>query len=279
MIENPYTVLNLPINIDFNKVRLRYYELARRHHPDKLPLNTSDEEKKKHEEIFKKVTAAYHKIENEKNGIGSDDKTTDWQTIWKSVDAFFSRPETWETMKTIFKKVATLNRSIHNIRVPVTLEDVHLAKKKKLRLILLDIEEPIFITINAGEYPHLQIIHIIRNYELEINLTLQIQEHLTFRLFQLLDRMDLFYHAKITIKEYINGTKLQIDFLDTQKLDVNVPAFYDTKLPLLVKDKGLCERGDLFIIIEIVMPVKEQISRLNKEDYNNFITVLDAIYT
>ena len=120
----PYTIMGVSRSATIAQVKTRYFELARKHHPDKLAPNTSDEEKKKHEEIFKDITNAYTRINKEKefeNKYGASSSTSgsssyssdnffnvsgesnseDWRSVWAGLEALFNAPDTWERMKNI----------------------------------------------------------------------------------------------------------------------------------------------------------------------------------
>ena len=111
MSEDPYVVLGVDRNASFADIRMRYFQLARKHHPDKLQ-HIPEEERKTHEAYFQKVTAAYQELENRKNrgtGTGSEAgngrwRPDDWRSVWARVEAVFQRPDVWQSVKQRVRK-------------------------------------------------------------------------------------------------------------------------------------------------------------------------------
>ena len=56
--ENPYELLNLPINADPKKIKERYYQLSKVFHPDKQPTEMYEYTK----QYFEKVEESYKAI-------------------------------------------------------------------------------------------------------------------------------------------------------------------------------------------------------------------------
>lgn len=237
--KNPYEILGVPRSSTLAQIKTRYFELARKHHPDKLDPHTSEEDKKKHEEIFKEITNAYSRINKEKefqNKFGTsetcdfmdeDMKNEDWRSVWADLESFFNKPDSWERMKnivtdtikdtlyeatmySIYKSTNTWKDSSrdssrdsakkqHYITVDVTLEEVHLKKQKKLRLFLKGIQMPIFLTLDIGEYPQTTMTHEIENKIVVIDFTMNLLEHSVYRMDTILDTWDLWALKPIKI--------------------------------------------------------------------------------
>lgn len=275
MPENPYKVLGIPIDAEFNEVRARYFYLARKHHPDKLG-NVSEQERKRNEEYFKSITVAYHEIDKSRNNNIKDD--INLNNIWKEVENFFNKPETWECMKDILKKVSKLEKvkkvpRKHQIKVDLSLEDVYNAKERKLRLFLSGIEKPVYLTIKADTVLTQNVLYF-NNYLVEDNvyidlvLELVMKKHKNYRVFRLMDKWDIFYDVSINWYEYITGKSIIILYLDGKEIEVTIPEYYNIELPIILENKGLGGKGDLFVIVKIEMPknfieFKEIFGKLN----------------
>lgn len=281
--ENPYKVLGLPIDTEFNEVRARYFYLARKHHPDKLSKDISEAERVKNEEYFKTITVAYHQIDKGRNNNTQEDDVN-LIHIWKQVETFFSKPETWECMKDILQKVSKMEKvkktqvvqvpRKHQIKVDVTLQEVHNYKDKKLRLFLSGINKPVYITVKAADVLTDNIIYL-NNYLLDDNETyidltinLVLKKSKIFRVFRLIDKWDIFYDVTITWYEYITGKTILLTYLDSKEIEIDIPEYYNIELPIIVENRGLCNKGDLFIIVKIDMPkdlseFKEILEKLN----------------
>jgi len=312
---NPYEIFGIQRSATIAQVKTRYFELARKHHPDKLDINTSDEEKKKHEEIFKEITNAYSKINKEKefeakygtsNGFNfnmSDDmQHEDWRSVWAGLESLFNAPDTWERMKNIVtdtikdtiyevamhninnstKKWKDTSIKHHSITVPVSLEEVHLKKQKKLRLFLKDIKLPVFITLDIGEYPDTSVTHIIDNNTIYIDFTMELITHPLYRMDDILESWDLWalQSIKITWVEYLCGKTIEIDYIDGTKLNVIIEPF-KIQNPYTILDKGLCGLGNLYIGIDLEPPInknKEKWNNLDNKFKNVFIKQLEELY-
>ena len=325
--KNPYEIMGISRASTIAQVKVRYFELARKHHPDKLDINTSDEERKKHEDIFKEITNAYSRINKEKefeakfgsnthdgnfNGFNfnmSDDmQHEDWRSVWAGLESLFNAPDTWERMKNIVTdtikdtiyEVAmhNINKSTkkwkesssststfitrHNINVPVTLEEVHLKKHKKLRLFLKDIKFPVFITLDIGEYPETSVTHIIDNKTINIDFTMELAPHSLYRMDDILESWDLWAleSIKITWVDYLCGKTVEIDYIDGTKLNVVIDPF-KIQNPYTIIDKGLCGLGNLYIGIDLEPPRKDNKIKWNSLDYKFkgvFIKQLEELY-
>jgi DnaJ-class molecular chaperone len=305
MANDPYKILELPFGTAFNEVRIKYYKIARLHHPDKF--SGTDEEKKANEDYFKKVTVAYRRIElSEQNGIPIDitrDNDSDsifqtfstfskddWRSVWSSVDSFFSRPEIWDSMKTIlidkFKDIATKTiKKNHRVKVPLKYEDVYNAKMKKLRLFLDGIDEPVFIQVNAANFPHTLVKYTCieihgREVELEITLDFELIEHPIYRYDNLFETCDLHADVKLTLSEYILGKKHMLPFLDGSEVAINIPPFNkDKHHSIIISGKGLHKnKGNLYVFIDIILPDKKIWDLQNVEFKEKLLKSLNMLY-
>lgn len=274
MPENPYKVLGIPVDCEFNEVRARYFYLAKKHHPDKLG-NVPEEERKRNEEYFKNITVAYHEIDKKRNNKEDD---IDLNNIWRQVETFFNNPQTWECMKDILKKVSKMEKPKkvprkHHIKVDLTLEDVHNSKDKKLRLFLAGIEKPVYITIQADTILKQNTIYynnylIEDNVYIDLTLELVLKKHKFYRIFRLMEKWDVFNDISINLMDYVTGKEVLLTYLDGRELTINIPAYYDTELPIIVENQGLCGKGDLFIKVKVELPknileFKENLGNLN----------------
>ena len=301
---NPYTILEIPPGTPFTDVRIKYYKIARTHHPDKFV--GSHEDKTRNEDYFKKVTVAYRQIEiaeqNVNNtgigsGIGSgvfgssnftfsDFSKDEWRGVWLSVETFFNKPEVWTCMKNIIsdklKDVATkIYQKHHSVTLELKLEEVYSEKVKKLRLFLNNIPEPVFINVNAANFPH----KIIKNtvlsngQELEITVDCIAMEHDRYQYDNLLGTDDLYTSIQITLAEYILGKKITVEYLDGSNITVNMQPFGDLSKAICVPNKGLRQnKGFLWIRIDIQLPDKTQWNSQTIEFKGVFLNNLNALY-
>lgn len=261
-IEDAYNELGLKSTATLQEVRSKYISLARKHHPDKL-IGKPPEDIAENEEKFKRITNAYHKI----NDIGNNiDDSEDWlNKIW----IFFKDPELWESVKDIINKISKKENK-HIITVPVTLEEVHNKRLKKLRLFLKNMKEPIFCDIDCSKYPGYLNIH----NGIQIQYYMKLKEHNIYRNDDLINMWDLYVTINISWYEFINGLEIDIKYLDNSELKVIIPEFPDFNKTIIEKGKGLCGRGDLYICYELVNITK---NKWNLIEDNKKNIIMDAL--
>jgi DnaJ-class molecular chaperone len=270
-MESSYNILGLNENATDQEVRARYIELARKHHPDKL-INEKPEVRKENEEIFKKITVAYHKIINKEADIFKDEEVDEWiNKLW----GMFNNPELWDNLKKIVIKVAgNIKQERHKIEVKVSLEDIYNKKKKKLRLFLNNVKDPVFCDLDCSKYPG-----YIYNYNnlIEIDFTIHIKKHKIYYNDDLINIGDLYTTIMIKWDEYINGTCVELVYLDNTKLSIEIEPFTDLKKSHEIKNKGLFKNGNLYICYELINPKKINWELINNEKQKEIINALKSL--
>jgi DnaJ-class molecular chaperone len=302
--ENPYKILEVPHGTPFAEVRIKYYKIARTHHPDKF-IGT-DEEKLHNEEYFKKVTVAYRRIEvAEQNGTNIDENTfngifgfgssnfnytdyskDEWRNVWSSVESFFNKPEVWTCMKNIItdtlKEVATkVYQKHHAVTLSLKLEEIYAEKTKKLRLFLNNIPEPVFINVNAANFPHKIVKHatLSNGQEIEINVDCIAIEHELYQYDNILGTDDIYTTFQVTLSEYILGKKLTLRYLDGNDISINMLPFGDLSKSICIPKKGLRKnKGNLYICINITLPDKELWDSQTIDFKEKLLKSLNALY-
>ena len=313
---DPYVVLGLPVTATLASARVRYYELAKLHHPDKLQ-NITDEERVAHEEIFKRITCAYTSIENtlqrdspqyggrsstrygdgcdsgDGDGDGHDAELDidDWRSVWNHIEKLCKTPGVWDTMKDIVKDtikdvaVKGLERlsKTHHVTLTVTMEEVHSKKVKKIRVFLNNVAQPVYVTVDLSEYPYVELKHQHKDVYLHICITMQMTEHDVYRFDDVLDSWDLFARVQTTWVDYLLGKNIQLPYLDGTHIDVRIEPFTQYTAPILVSDKGLCGLGDMYISIDMIAPHTASTSRsswdgMREADRNAVVSCLQKLY-
>jgi DnaJ-class molecular chaperone len=270
MAECPYKILGLPTSATDAEIRSRYIELARKHHPDKL-INETPDVRKENEEIFKKITVAYHKITNKETDGFKEEEVNEWiNNLW----GMLKNPELWDNLKEIVLKVSNKFRERHNISVKITLEDIYNKKQKKLRLFLNNIKDPIFCDLDCSKYPGYIYSH---NKIIEIDFTMNIKKHKIYYTDDLINKGDLYTTVMITWYEYINGTSFDLLFLDNTKLQIEVAPFTDFKKSHIIKNKGLYPNGNLYICYEMINPRRDIWDKILVEKQLEIINALKTL--
>lgn len=273
-MEDPYDVLGISKNSTFASVRQRYIELAKLHHPDKLQ-NISKEERDEHEKYFKRVTAAYHMIaEMQKKDNSTPDACTppsyeydieNWREIWNNVESF---------IKAGMKRVQ--KQKIHRFRLPITMQDIYLDRVKKVELILRSSHDaPVYLRVPCKEYPFFRIFQ--DNVEYECNM--ELQEH---SMYELDANMNICTTIYITPGEYVFGTKSEIPFItDSEKVEIDIPAFCGMDYRVEIKDKGLFPQTSLLVTVKLALPSKmrwDSMAEAEKRDIQNSLNQINALY-
>lgn len=248
---DPYEVLGLKYPCSKETIKARYYELARKHHPDKLH-HLSKEEIDVHEQEFKKISSAYEMLSKE-----------DWRTMWDKVPIFNDPEFISDILQNVINGVKNYVKTANNehyITVDVSLEEVFQKKDKKLRLFLTDFPEPIFININCGAYPYLLYKY---NDTAIIHINFKLLPDGMFSLDTLFDSNDIFCTVFITLYEYIKGTKKHLQYLDGSTIDIVIEPC--SEKPIEIPNKGLHYKGKLTIYIKTILPSKVHVDTLENE--------------
>jgi len=243
----------LGVNECVSKDQLKkiYYDLAKLYHPDKLHSDPLEIRKQK-EEKFKDISSAYaylHNVNANANGANADGENVNGVN--------FDPQELFETFAAFAEKLKRTFQT-HKVKVPVTLEEVHNNKQKKLRLFLKGISNPIFIEIHCGDYyPEKKKFHLMSGvYDCDyviIKCKLEIVDHSFYTLstINIGSNYDLFCIIEILLKEYLTGVEKPITLLDSSEYIVSIPAFYDYETPIVLHDIGLLNKGNIYIQIKV----------------------------
>jgi DnaJ-class molecular chaperone len=271
MLYNPYKILGVSEQASKEDIKRAYRDIALSCHPDKL-VNISDQvEKDKRIEKFKQATMAYERLCDGYTEDCCDSwNTKSWQNMWNNIfgeklDAF---------MKTKIKPRDDQDPSlVHNIKFDVTYDEIRTNCKKRLRLFLVDIDEPIYINVLCGSFPK-----IIRQYtddndndhDIIINMNIKktdgydhiILEH---------GPIDLITTVEIDLTEYILGCEKDIPYIDGNMMHVNIPAFQ--KEYYEIADKGLLG-GSLILNVSLKYIDKDRWQSLSEKDKVEMIRIL-----
>ena len=304
--------LNLNIeNIDKytrEEIKNIYKKIALECHPDKLSNVSDEDERAAKIERFKKASIGYKKANEDFDNYGklnyrggSDynfDNLADDYEIYNSFDLNFWKNtydgifKDKEAIKNTFIDVASyfFNRGfknknhynpstkvvIHNINLPITYYDLCSVNKRKLRILLKNVKEPVYITLCCKkDYPCLTRQYIDDDsieHEIIINMSIDEAEgceegceaegceegcegceegteggcdiKYTHSLTGINNGIDLHTTIYINIIEYLMGGVKKIWYVDDTYIDINIMPF-STK-DIIVKNKGLLG-GDLNI--------------------------------
>jgi DnaJ-class molecular chaperone len=313
-----------------------YKKIALECHPDKLTNITDEDERTTKIERFKKASIGYKKaIEDFDNygklkygGGGTDynfDNLADDYEIYNSFDLNFWKNtydgifKDKEAIKNTFIDVASyfFNKGFpnkfqkdtkdyynpstkivsHNINLPITYYDLCSVNKRKLRILLKDVKEPVYISLNCKkDYPCLTRQYIDDDsieHEIVINMSIEDGDtegcedscedcggecdiKYTHSLTGINNGIDLHTTIYINIIEYLIGGIKKIKYVDDTLLDIVIEPF-STK-DIIVKNKGFLG-GDLNIKVvfkNITLKDWKKISEKKREKVIRLITKMYA---
>lgn len=289
---NPYDILGIPHNSSKEHVKKTYKNIALSCHPDKLVHETNEEIKQEKINKFKTATIAYDSIINNKNFIDIDyTENINWNDIWKT---FLNKENTGEIIKGVFVDLASLfmksnikprsyynpkqNKpiNIHNISVDVSYNEILKNTRKKLRLFLIDVDEPVFVNIYCNSFPKVVIEYNDEHdneHEIVINMELKScdgYEHIINDS----GSIDLLTSIDLTIFEYITGCTKKIKYIDNNYIDIDIPPLNGD---YFIKKNGL-KNGYLYININIITFTYNDLNnKLNAEGKSELIRILKSI--
>lgn len=295
-------------------VKQHFKKIALECHPDKLS-NIKDEIIKNEKiERFKNASIAYNQLlqDFEKYGkimanneeynydnfsddfdIFKDISQDFWydaiDTLMKNNDKTKLFTETFHDVASFFIKSGSKCKSSykpsthvikHNITLPVSFYDLYTTKKKKVRLILKNIYEPIFINIICSkEYPIMTKQFIDDDgIEHEIILKMVIcnsckdTKYITHNIRD--NVIDLIANIEISLLDYLIGCKKGISYVSGETINIEIPSFTNDKI--ILKKYGLCG-GDFIIYIKLHYISKDEWKLVNQKDKNDLINILRKV--
>jgi len=284
---NPYKVLGIKLNSNKDEIKKAYYNIALSCHPDKLN-DECEKEKDKKIELFKDASKAYQVLMNNDDNINLlhddwEDEIYNWRQMFPSQDVV---NEIFVGLATMFKKSKIRPRKFYNpsvrpkkehkLQLKVSYKDVLKNVKKRLRLILTDIDEPIFIDIFCSSYPRILREYVDddnREHDIIIDMDLIPQDKFD-KVISPNGGIDIVTTIEIDLVEYITGCKKEILYIDDNIIDVYVPPFhYESSDILEIPNKGL-NSGALIIKLILKNFTKSSWNRLSENDNSDMLRIL-----
>jgi DnaJ-class molecular chaperone len=295
MYKNPYSILGINTDASKDEIKKSYKEIALTCHPDKL-LNVENEgEKNRKIDKFKEATIAYELLMKDKDNI-IDEDDMNWKDIWSTLFKEDDFKSTKDILKDVFvdmanifiqnnirpqsyykPKVSNAERIVHKVNVQVTYAEVANNVKKKLRLILKHIKDPIFVDIYCRGFPE-----IIKEYideednEHDIIITMVLKKLDNYdHIISNTGSIDLITSVDVTLEEYLLGCKKDILYIDNNNLNICIPEFQKEYYEIAAK--GL-KGGSLILNICVKNIEKEKWDKLCNMDKVEMIRILQSIY-
>lgn len=179
----------------------------------------------------------------------------------------------------------------HIFKLMVSMEEVHLKKSRKVRLFLTEYpKEPFFVHVEFDQFPEMIYVHRRKNVSYKIIIQMKLKKHPIYHWDDLLNNWDLYTTVRISLYEYFTGTKRYVPALtnkssdanaDNDVLTIDIPSFHDVKKTILFEHMGLRKKGNLYVVVEIRLPTKDEIETndlcKNEEDKNIFLNICQKL--
>lgn len=265
----PYAVFGLKPGASLADVKSCYIKLAKAHHPDKLSASTTEADKLEHAEKFRSATMAFRRIEEDfrgggsGSGVGCDEY---WGGSGGGLDEWV------KVFRDVFDEI---QKRYHTIKVPVTLKQIHKRKVLRLEVFLRDCDDPVYISIDCGDYPKTTI--VVSGRIIKIKFVLKKDK--IYSLDDIIGNRDLFATCHIKWHEYITGVQQQLTWVDGKTiLDICIPPFADLELPLVVEGRGLWGEGSLYVSLKLIHPTQAGWRGLCEDDQKMLMRMLTGVY-
>jgi len=279
MIINPYTILNLSPNASIDDVKKAFKNIALKSHPDKLNDIKDPIEKNKRIKEFMDASNAYNKILNSNSSndydfcdFNDDDiNYNDWQETFNQ----FKESDLFKELMNTFKKL-TSKIIKHNVNADIKYSDYFNNNKKKLRLFLKKIEEPVYINLDCSKYPTHTINYFDNNdneHEITINMTLINDPEINNGFYHIDNEtkdIDIHYDLDINLYDYLIGSTKLLPYFNNQVLSITIQPFSND---YQISNLGI-NKGFLIINFKIIPINQEKWNSLNDADKNDLARIL-----
>jgi len=158
----------------------------------------------------------------------------------------------------------------HTFKLAVSLDEVQKRKTRKVRLFLQNYpKDPILVHVDFDKFPEMIDYHVVHGTKHKVIIEMVPKKHSVYYWDPLLGGWDLYTTVPISIYEYFTGCTKTIPRLGgepEEPLMLQVPAFVGLKSPIVYENMGLRGKGNLYVMIEVVLPTKNNWEILKEED-------------
>ena len=294
-IYEAYEILGIEKNSCKEDIKKAYKDIALSCHPDKLGKIDDEVEKNLRIEKFKTATIAYEILINNTNENKCWNDKIDWKEIWYSF--FKDDINTKEIIKDTIYDIANhfVNSKIyprnyynppstsnidvikHEVKLEVTYNDILINNKKKIRLILVGINEPIYIEVYCGtSFPE-----IVKEYtddndtvhDIKINIEIKKEENWD-HIISKKGCVDIITNIDINIKDYITGYDKDIKYINNTIMKIKIPPFQ--KELYEIQYKGL-NGGSMIVNINILYIEKDKWMLLEENKKESILRIMELL--
>jgi len=267
---NSYEILGISKDATTDEVKKAYRNIALKCHPDKLN-NVDSKIKNEKIEYFKTVTNAYNNIIN---NYGFADLENEFNDYYDNEYTFWT--DMIKDAVNIFSKYKNLKIIKHNFNIDVSYSEVFSNTKRKIRILLKNVEEPVYFDMYCGKYPS-----ITKNYldddcnEHEINITMVLKDDNTDYIHIINDdgTIDLITTIECSLYEYLIGFEKEILFIDKSNIIINIPPFSNE----YIHEKYGLNKGNLIIKIKPKIFEKYELDKIDEKNKLEMMRILKMI--
>jgi hypothetical protein len=166
----------------------------------------------------------------------------------------------------------------HNLKLPITYYDLYTTDKKKLRVILKGVDEPLYINVACSKkYPEFVTQYIDDNsveHEICIKMTLVSHDNVS-HIVREDSSIDLILNISINYLQYICGCKKIVDFIHKDTIEIIVPAFLQGG-KIVIDNYGL-QGGNLIVYVHIQNIQKSDWALLKEKDRRRVINAFQKM--
>lgn len=268
-----YEILGLDKSASIEDIKRAYKKLALKYHPDK---NGGDSD------MFRKINEAYQFLgDPEKKRVydeihnGNDKDYSELLSMLMNIIINMMKKRWTSTSEKT--KTQQQNKYLHhlNINIEISLDELYLGGIKKLVIKTKKLDGSLIsknIFIPLVDYKEVYIFEgqgdeIEKDKYNNIIIHLNIKNHDTINIDNVLDKYDLIILDTISLYEYYYGIKRQIKYLGGENINIDVSkeniVRYGNSVHVCLENKGLLytseddivKRGKLYIYYNIVLPL------------------------
>ena len=261
MYNNPYTVLKISSLATVDEIKKAYRKIALKSHPDKINNISDINERNIKIKEFTDATNAYNQLLNNDMNINNWEETFDYimnSQIFKDfINSFINIPSK------IIK---------HEFKLDISYNDYYSKNKKKIRIFLKDLKEPIFIELDCKKYPKAIINYLDDNdneHEIIFLLNIVNNNKNYYHIVNIDGSIDVIYDMIINTAEYLTGNIREHIFINKDLFLIKIEPFSNK---FIINSMGI-NNGN-FICNFIYTPIqKDMWDKLNTDDKNIIINL------
>lgn len=300
-------------NYTKDDIKNRYKKIALECHPDKLQNIESTDEKAEKTEKFKNASIGYKQLMADFDKYGKlqtcefdmysfDEFERDFEIykdcsfdFWKdALDEFMSmnKEDKCNMFANAFQTIADFmqakdikpktfyNPSVrvikHKLKLPISYYDLYTSDKKKIRVVLKGLDEPLYINVEcAKKYPEFVTQYIDDDgIEHDINIKMKLYSDDENQISHNIREdgcIDLMMNISINYLQYICGCEKEVEYINKELIKICVPPFLQSG-KIVMDNYGLLG-GDLIVYVNIQNIQENNWWMLKEKDRDRLIKI------